>query len=285
MAERKFADVSVVVYEAGPPSLVVVGWTFEDSTIPLSRYTISIRRGESPEGLENIVSDLPAEMYTEFEDRTARLLDLHRVYHYQIIAKNKKTGIEVISKIQTWHGDLDIVGMYIVTEHNFKFRHISGVPVVMYKKHTDDVAKCPDCWDYIAKRVTRSSCTTCHGTGNVGKGVGGYYNPTYTWADPNPAPEVIQVTQWGRVQPMETDLFMSNYPRLDVGDLVIELLTERRWKVKMVQDTEKRRTKMLQIVRLDMVDRNEIEYHIPIPEDLRRRATLELNATKKVLEF
>ena len=284
MAERKFKDIGVTVFSVRPP-LVVVSWDYEDSVIPLSRYEIQIKRGESPEEMDVIASGIQAELFSEFEDRTAKLQDSHRVYYYQVIAKNKKTGKRVISENQTWEGDLDLVGLYIVEEHLFKFRFVSGVPIFIFKKHTDGSTKCPDCWDTIAKRVRRSGCRTCHGTGNIGRGVGGYYNPTYTWADPNPTPEVIQITQWGRVQTTQTDMFFTNYPRLSVGDLVIELTTDKRWKVSAVKDTEKRRTKMLQIVRLDLLDKTDVEYKIEVPTSIRNMALAELNNIKHEPEF
>lgn len=280
MAERKFKDINVTVYSIKPP-LIVVGWTFEDSVIPMSRYQVQVLRGESPQQMEPITGWFPGELYTEFEDRTPKLKDLHRHYFYQVQAKNKQTGITTQSKINTWEGDLDLVGLYVVEEHTFKFRHVSGIPVYIFKKNTEGNAKCPNCWDDIAKRVTRSNCTVCHGTGNYQ----GYYNPTYTWADPNPDADIIQITQWGRTQPSQTDMFFINYPRLTVGDLVFEILTEKRWKVSAVRDTEKRRTKMLQIVRLDLLTREEVEYTIEIPSSLKARALQELNTTKKIPEF
>lgn len=284
MAERKFKDIHVTTYSIRP-ALVVITWDFEDSVIPLSRYEISVSRGESPEEMETIAAKIPAEMYTEFEDRTAKIHDTHRTYYYQVKAKNKKTGKVIISEKQTIEGDLDLVGIYIVEEHTFKFRYVSGVPILIFKKHTDGVTKCPDCWDKVAKRVRKSGCTTCHGTGNIGKGVGGFYNPTHTWADPNPTPEIIQITQWGRVQTTQTDMFFTNYPRLSVGDLVVELTTDKRWKVSAVRDTEKRRTKMLQIARLDMLDKSDVEYKIEIPSEVRTRALSELDSIKKEPEF
>lgn len=283
--ERSFKQTHVEVFSSGPPSLIEVSWEFEKSVIPASRYLIDIFRGESPEEMERIVSDLPAEVYSSFDDRTAKLRDNHRTYHYQIVAKNRRTGKQVKSEIQTWDGDLDYVGLYIVTEHNFKFRHVSGTPFFIFKKHTDGSTKCPDCWDPIAKRVTKSNCTSCHGTGNIGKGVGGYYNPTYTWGDADPDAEIVQAAQWGRAEPTQTDIFMTNYPRLTVGDLVIELKTNKRWKVIRVADTEKRRTKMLQIVRLDLLEKDSIEYTIDVPKEIKDRAREELDATKQIPEF
>jgi hypothetical protein len=284
MSERKFKNIGVTVYSVKPP-LVVISWEYEDSVIPLSRYTISIKRGESPDEMEFIASNIPAELYSEFEDRIVKIQDSHRTYYYQVIAINKVTGKKVESEKQTWEGDLDLVGIYIIEEHIFKFRYVSGVPIFIFKKHTDGNTKCPDCWDHISKRIKKSGCKTCHGTGNIGKGVGGYYNPTYTWADPNPTPEMIQVTQWGRVQSTQTDMFFINYPRLSIGDLIIELTTDKRWKVSAVRDTEKRRTKMLQIVRLDLLDKTDVEYTIEVPKEIRKKALDELNEIKDEPEF
>lgn len=283
--ERQFKQTHVEVFQSGPPSLIEVRWEFEPSVIPLSRYKIDIFRGESSQDMERIAKDLPAELYSVYEDRSAKLRDNHRTYHYRIVAKNKITGRQIKSEVQTWDGDLDYVGLYVVTEHNFKFRYVSGTPLFIYKKHTDGSTKCPDCWDFIAKRVKKSNCKTCHGTGNIGKGVGGYFNPTYTWADLNPDAEIVQITQWGRAEPTQTDILMTNYPRMTVGDLLIELKTNKRWEVLQVQDTEKRRTKMLQIVRVKLLDKSAIEYTIDVPNDIKDKAKRELDATKQIPEF
>lgn len=285
MADRKFKEVNVDIFKIGPPSLSVISWTWETSVIPLSRYTIDIYRGESPEELELLSSNNPAETVSEFRDRTAQLVDKHRIFHYQVWAKNKNTGDTIKSSLVTREGGLDLVGLYIVEEHDFLFQYVSGTPVYVYKKQTSGSTRCDECWDSILKRVKRSNCQSCHGTGFVGKGVGGYYDPTYTWVDLSPDPEVVQVAQWGRVEPTQTDVFTSNYPRLSVGDLVVELTSDKRWKVMQVRDTEKRRTKMLQIARLDLINKDQVEYTIEIPESISKQARADLNDRKAELEF
>ena len=285
MSDRKFKSITIDVYRVGPPSRTVVSWVWEESVIPLSRYVIEVYRGESPEEMERIAKDIPAQMFFEYEDNTARLLSKHRNYYYQVVATNTNTGKVVKSKPTTLEGDLDLVGLYIIDEHEFLFRNVIGTPVLVYKKQTDSSSKCSDCWDSVLKRVTKSSCQTCHGTGMIGKGVGGYYNPTYTWGDFSPSPEIVQTMQWGKTEPNQTDIFMSNYPRMSVGDIVIELTSDKRWKVAQVRDTEKRRTKMLQIVRLDLINKDQVEYTIEVPSDIIKRASDELNDSKRVKEF
>lgn len=285
MSERSFENLNIDVYKVGPPSLIKVDWVWKDSVIPLSRYLIDIYRGESPEGMEKIAQDLRADVHSFYEDFTARLKDKHRIYYYKVVAKNIKSGKTVETKPVTWEGELDFVGLYIVEEHDFLFRWVSGIPCLVYKKQTDGEVRCPDCWDSIAKRVKKSNCKTCHGTGWTGSGVGGYYNPSYIWADYSPDPEVIEVAQWGRVQPTQTDVMMTNYPDMSVGDVVIELPVNKRYKVSNVRDTEKNRTNMLQIVRLDAVEKNDIEYKIPVEDYYVEKARKELNERKQIREF
>jgi hypothetical protein len=285
MSERKFDVVNVNVYRVGPPSLIVVDWVWEESTIPASHYTLDIYRGESPTELDRIAKGLPADQYSFYEDRIAYIKDKHRTYYYQVKACNKKTGKVITSEISTWEGELDYVGLYIVEEHDFLFEFVAGMPMLVLKKVTAGKSRCGDCWDKIAKRVIRSNCRTCHGTGWVGDGVGGYYDPVYTYADFSPDPEQIGVTTFGKVQSNQTQIFMTNYPRMSVGDLVIELLTGKRWKVSQLRDTEKNRSKMLQFVVLDEIEKGDIEYKIDIDTNYIERAREEINERKSQPEF
>lgn len=285
VSNNVFKDINVEVYRVGPPSLVVLSWDWVASTIPRNRYTLDIYRGESPEEMVKIASDLEAATTKRFEDYSAKLRDKHRTYYYQIEITDCKKGKKVKSDVTTWEGKLDLVGIYIVEEHDFLFRYIAGTPILIYKKVTDGKSRCSSCWDEVAKRVTKSNCTTCHGTGWQGDGVGGYYDPYYVWADLSPDPEMTQIVQWGKIQPTQTDVFMTNYPRMSVGDMVIEIGTNKRWKVANVRDTEKRRTKMLQIVRLDALERSDVEYKIEIPQCYIDKATKELNEIKDEREF
>jgi len=285
MADIRFQNVTVDIFKVGPPSLVLIDWLFKPTALPLSRYDIRIYRGESPEEMEIIAGPFPADEVTKFEDLTSRLISKYRTYYYEVTSTNRNTDVVTKSGPYTKEGFIDLVGIYIVEEHDFLFRHVCGVPLYILKKQTAGEARCTNCWDKTLKRVKRSNCQECHGTGFVGKGVGGYFDPFYTWGDIAPDPEVIQITQWGKVEQGQTDLFFTNYPRLSVGDLVFELMTGKRWKVAMVRDTEKRRVKMLQIVRLDQINNDQVEYKIQIPPEIITKARSEYDETKKEPEF
>lgn len=281
---REFKEINIDVYSVDP-SKIRISWIWKESMLPLNRYTIDIYRGESPEELSLIASNLPAIEADHFEDYSAKLKDKHRVYYYQIIAHDSRLKKDTKSNIATWDGPLDFVGLYIVEEHEFLFKSICGSPVLVYKKQTEGDMRCDECWDPISKHVTKSNCRSCHGSGFIGRGVGGYYSPSFTWVDFQPDSKIIGITQWGRSQPGQTDVFMSNYPRLSPGDLVIELLTNKRWKVERINQTEKRRVPMLQIVRLTQIDLGDIEHKVPVSVDFIEKARKEYNERSSLSEF
>ena len=282
MAERSFKRVNVTIFVAGSPSLTVIDWEFNPSVIPLSRYEITIYRGESPTEMTAIGGPLKAAEFTEFEDRSARLFSQDRIYYYKVFAKNLETGTIVESATSHRDGLPDIVGNYVVEEHNFLFKQVIGLPSYVYKKQKQGEARCSNCWDPVLKRTNKSTCYECHGTGFAGMGIGGYYNPTYTWIDYSANIQNETVNQWGKTNEKQADLFMSNYPRLSVGDVIVELLSDRVWKVFMVRETERRRSPMLQIIRADQCDKDSVESHIHsmVPDSIRERARKEMDDRK-----
>jgi len=282
MAERVFSLVNVIVYYYGPPSLTVVSWDFEPSVIPLNRYDIYIYRGESETEMPLLAGPIKAEMQDRYEDRTSRLLHSDRFYYYQVEAVNKITGNKIRSEIVTMAGVQDVLGNYVVTEHNFLFREVIGLPCYVYKKQTKGTSRCSNCWDPVLKRTTKSMCNECHGTGFTGYGIGGYYNPAYTWIDFSQEVKAQTVTQWGASNSNQSDIFMSNYPILSVGDLIIELTGGKVWKVFNVRETERRRTPMLQLARIDEMDKDSIEGKIIslVPDEIFQQAKRELNDRK-----
>ena len=128
MNDRVLKSINVDIYRIGPPSCSVVSWEWKDSVIPLCRYEMSVYRGESPEELELLASGIKADLFSNFEDNTARLMSKHRVYYYKVVAHNVKTGSKVESELITAEGELDLVGIYIIDEHEFLFRHVSPRP-------------------------------------------------------------------------------------------------------------------------------------------------------------
>jgi hypothetical protein len=268
------------------PSRVLVKWEIEPSAQDLKDLYFYVDRGESPEELNQLQSmadGVPAHQLYEFVDFTANLTDLNKVYYYRVRAVEFFDGTPVqtfSSEPVTWDGNLDLVGLYVVEEHLFLHRWVSGVPTMIFKRRLDG-QYCPNCWDKILKRVTISNCTTCYGTGKLN----GFYPPYEGWVDFEPDPKVVQVSEMGKRQVSQTDIQYTNYPLLTDGDLIVELNTNRYWKVSTVRYPEKNRTIMLQVARVDSVSPSDVEYRIPISEERRVALLALLDERSKEREF
>ena len=280
----QFDKVSAQILSIEHTSRILIEWALEKTNQNISILDFNIYRGESVTELSKINAD-PIKGGTKYEyvDFTPKMINLDKRYYYQVIADEMLGGTVIQqfkSKIFSFEEGLDLVGLYVVEEHLFAHRHVYGMPSLIYKKYSEG-ARCPVCWDTVLKRSTRSNCTTCKGTGFSG----GYYSPYEAWMDFNPDPKSAQIAEWGERNQNQTDIQFTNYPIIEVGDIIIELKTNRYWRVVNARDTEKNRSALLQVARLDEINRSDIEYRVEVPEDVRSRMVAELNERISTPEF
>jgi len=280
----RFKVPSVVVLSIEHFPRILVSWELEPTAQNLGCLKFFVDRGESPSEFQELTKEgIPYSSPHEFIDETPITQDLNKVYYYRVRAVEFVNGTPVqtfASEASTWDGNLDLVGLYIVEEHLFALRHVYGVPAMIFKKRRDG-AYCTECWDDVLKRITKSSCRTCYGTGRVG----GYYPPIDAWMHFEPDPHSEGVAEWGRRQASQTDIQFTNYPLLSPDDLIVELKLNRFWKVVNVRAPEKNRTTILQMARLDAVNPSDIEYKIQIPEERRLLMLKEEDEREEEREF
>ncbi|NDD05473.1 MAG: hypothetical protein EB078_11245, partial [Proteobacteria bacterium] len=65
----------------------------------------------------------------------------------------------------------------------------------------------------------------------------------------------------------------------------VELKQNRYWRIVNVRNTEKNRTTILQVARLDEINRSDVELSLNIPDEMRMRLLNELDAREKTPEF
>lgn len=267
-------------------SRVLIEWKLAKTTQNLTNLRFFVDRGVSPDDMKPISwPPLPGtDSAQEYVDHTPKMIDLEKVYYYRIraVEYSNTTPVQTFESAKfSWDGDLDLVGLYVVEEHLFEFRYVDGAPVMIFKKMTEG-ARCATCWDPVMKRVTKSNCTECHGTGYTG---GGYYQPMPGWCKFEPDPNLVQIADFGEKQVEQTDMMFTNYPALSVGDIVVELKPNRYWRVANSRFTEKNRAAMLQISRLDEINRSDIEYDLRMDEEIRAAMVKEFDDRKKTPEF
>lgn len=284
LKDLKFSQLSVQVLSMEHLPRVLVQWKLLPTTQNLNQLKFFVDRGESPSEFQQLNQvGIGAYAILDYVDYTANLLDLHKVYYYRVRAVEFQGATPVqtfTSEVSTWHGDLDLVGVYVVDEQVFLERYVAGVPVMVFKKRRDG-ANCSECWDNVLKRVTKSNCTTCYGTGRIG----GFYPPMEAWMLVDPDPTVAQVADWGKAQPSQIDVQFSNYPLLVDDDVIVEMKSDKRWKVTNVRQAEKNRTTMLQIFRVAAINPSDIEYKVAVDEERRAALVKELEHRKIEREF
>lgn len=296
-------------FEAVPlsrePAKILIRWELKSNSADLSDYEFYIDRGDAPDqipGFQSVDIDgkplkgvttstgsinqrqispaISAADFYQWVDRTPELRNLDKVYSYKIRLRRISTQEEISTPSFNWVGDLDLIGMYIVEEHNFLLEDVTGVPCLVFVRRKNGIY-CPACFDPIQKKRTSSSCLTCYNTNYVG----GFHNPIDTYIDVSPDPTDINLADWGEVQKNETDLLMSNYPEVVPGDLIKELRSGRLWRVAAARPTEKRRASMLQLVRVMEVSAGDIEYKMPIDQELILKKVREFEAIRSRREF
>jgi hypothetical protein len=281
----RFRSTSVMVLSIEHISRVLIRWELEPTNQNLSRLKFYVDRSVDPVQFEQLNAEgiSPFGLY-EYVDYTAQITDLHKIYYYRIRAVEEAPDGTVLqtftSGLNTWDGDPDLVSLFIIEEHLFAHRWVYGIPTMIFKKRADS-EYCPECWDVVLKRVSRTNCAVCYGTGRLG----GYFPPIEAWMSMEPDPKAEEVTEIKLKQHSHTTAQFTNYPILAPDDLIVELKPNRYWKVVAVNYTEKNRTIVLQFPQLSAVNLADIEYRVPIPEDRRRILVSQHEAREKEREF
>ena len=271
----RFEEVSVEIRSVERIPRVLVRWQLKRTSQNLSNLKFFIYRGESPEDLSLVNAEgIDHDELYEFMDYTAKLRDITKTYYYQVQAKEMSGDVVLqtfSSSLETWRQEPDLVALYVIEEHLFLYRYTSaGMPAFIYKKKGEG-ERCPECWDPVMKKVTKSTCKTCTGTGFTG----GYYKPIEAWMGFNVNPKISQIADWGVKQVDQTDVEFTDYPELHIGDVILELKEFKFWKVSNVRFTLKGGATMTQIARVSAVNRSDIEYTIDVDQG-RRVVLLEL---------
>lgn len=266
------------------PSQVLVKWNVEKTTKNMKNIFFTVYRGEDESNMQCVSpSPIPFATTYEFLDCTSKLKMSLKNYLYKIRAFEKQCDVitgECWSPAFTWRAAPDLITIYINEEHLFLYEHVIGSPVFIFRQHHEG-ARCPDCYDTVLKKCTRSNCPTCFGTGFLRP----YEKEIPGWMDFSPEVGALMVTEFGPKEPTQSDVQFTNYPELRPGDVVLELAPLRFWKIANVRSTEKNRDKILQIARLDEINKSDIEQKISYDKTTRDKMVDQFNNRQKQGEF
>lgn len=108
--------------------------------------------------------------------------------------------------------------------------------------------------------------------------IGGYYDPIDAWIAIDPSAQIVQVEVSGIQQFSQTRFSFTNYPLLRIGDIIVEMKTDQRWRITRVFFPQRNGVLFLQSGELEQINRSDIEYKsITIPLDRKKELISKLN--------
>lgn len=235
---------------------ICVSWEFSKSVEDFRDYIFTLERSESPEsGFESV---LKFGHITEAVD-SVRFKKIWRDLSYRIKSVNTSTGEAKYSDVATMSSAPNLEALEIVRRADILLknrRHGTGVPVAVFK-HKNIGPSC-ECWDENKQRLRTSNCPYCYG----GRIEGGYYSPIITWANTSPPTKLVQIPQWGEMEPNEARIFFNNYPGLNPKDLIFSPASMTFFTVEKIETTTRREYILHQIVSASGLDRSHIVYRL-----------------------
>jgi hypothetical protein len=254
----------------------VVTWAVDlnPTTEDITKYRFFVQRSNSPEGpFDELNTPAPlTDVYT-FTDTQIDRLSKWRRYFYRIRAIDvTDPTVEVISSPKEFLVPIlniqSLVQREIIRTEKIILNGIGitpstvGIKCLVFIRRTFG-QRCPDCWDPVKKKVSRSQCEQCFAVGFKG----GYHAPIVVDVNFSPPADQVELTPIGETQPDVIKAWMTNYPPLTGGDLIVDS-NNVRWRVVNQTRTEALRNMVRQTLSLYHLPPGDIEYLVPFDTDL-----------------
>lgn len=178
----------------------------------------------------------------EFNDTTGSTSShRHGMEYYRLVMPEIKT----IIGNACYEGTMEPYGLEVARRNRIKLKQGKCGNKCYALVRMRDGARCPECWNEMFQKRTRSNCPTCNDTGYII----GYYNPIVIYVNFGPETAIIHAEIDGPTNPAdEVSGWTGNYPLLANGDAIVEANSLRVWIVKQIQVTTYRRIITKQII-------------------------------------
>lgn len=263
------------IYRSPAQTGVFIQWDIQNPpTVGISH--IKIERSGSPEGafelvINNMINSFhyfdsfrsePAPL-TGYTREPLNFLSLSRQVYYRVTAyapdETSAATTKEINNILPRRQALLKQKIQRDITIGFKF---NGVPLAILKRmHWG--TRCSACFDLLTKKVTRSKCDVCFGTGFMG----GYFSPIRISGRLGVKNIITDITPQGKADTNLVELTMLDYPLLEVDDVIACIRTNERYLVKKVMRTELQTVPVHQKIILSEISRDASEYRLLINYD------------------
>lgn len=174
-------------------------------------------------------------MDTGFLDENANnSMNRHHIEYYRILAPTSS----YVFGVANVEGTIDPYGSEIARRHRILLSKGRNGNLTHVFIKTRNGERCPRCWDEILQERVTIDCRECNDTGFIV----GYHNPIPTHISFGPETVAVQVDVDGpSPAPNDVSAWTSNFPLLNIGDIIVEEKGYRFWEVKQVNLTMHKR--------------------------------------------
>lgn len=234
-----------------------IAWSIKDTLIDPGLFAFCVERSGSPSGTFERLTPSGLKNIFVYVDEAAPNFSKTRRTYYRIGTLKDTTREIFYTSPRTYHEKPDYVGLEIAKRYKLLLHRVVGVLCVIYKRRRWG-KRCLDCWDERLNRRTKTKCLNCFDTGYEG----GYWSPIPSMVNFSPSQLIVQQTPWGKVEPGSSTAWMGNYPLVEPEDIIIEITGNKRWIIKNISNTEKKRSPLKQVMQIEELDKGRIEYRL-----------------------
>ena len=129
--------------------------------------------------------------------------------------------------------------------------------------------RCPDCWDTLRGMRSKTNCPTCLNTGYLR----GYYDPIGVYVSLSPENTTVRQPFDGTEISGQMQGWTAGYPRISLGDILVDAKTREVWAISQVNMTTHKRVVTKQEIMVDHYDEDDATYKIleRMPKNPERR--------------
>lgn len=235
-----------------------VTWEVERTIEDVLDYQFQVLRSESPEGPFDKLTE-PFEDKYNFIDNIKQNLHRWRSYFYSIRVIHKQSGdTKDFGPALANEPEPDRIAMELRRHIRLLMNEWIGRRCVILPVRTFG-QRCPDCWNEVLQKVSKSGCSTCFGTGYAR----GFLHPIEAWISIDPSAKTEQNLNVGKTQQDNTTLRMGYYPPVKPYDVIMEP-DNKRWRVVQQSQTEHVRSPVHQEIQVHRINEGDVEFAIPV---------------------
>jgi hypothetical protein len=225
-------------------------------------WDLFVLRSESPGGpFEQLAG--PFQDQYQFRDVSPALLHKWRNLYYKIRAVNRTTQAVVESGVTSQLPEPNLEALEMQRLEEVVWRNFAGRKCWLFPVRT--FGPLCICVDPVGGRRTRSNCITCYDVGFLG----GYLTPIECYVQIDSFTKKPDLTTLGEKHPVNTSARLISFPPVKPKDVLVEA-ENIRWRVVVVNNTERLRATVHQELTLHQISPGDIEYKLPVKiADLR----------------